>query len=119
MKLRLRGNSIRLRLSKTEVEALSKNCILTETTLFAPGQSLVWTVESSVGEKSVRTEYGPKGIHFYIPQALARTWADSETVGMYTEGTPRIAVEKDFKCLEERKGEDDQDGYPNPLAAKS
>jgi len=118
MKLRLRGNSIRLRLGKAEVETLAGKGILSETTLFAPGQTLTWTVESSASEKSVRTEYTQAEIHFYIPQAQAEAWATNDTVGLYAKGTTQIAIEKDFKCLEERDEEDDKDAFPNPQAQK-
>lgn len=118
MKLRLRGNSIRLRLSQSEVNSLASEGKLSEETRFAPGQSLIWTVESSVSEKQIRTEYTPSGIRFHIPKDQVESWANSNTVGLYDEGPSRIAIEKDFKCLEARKDEDERDAYPNPSAAK-
>lgn len=118
MKLRLRGNTVRLRLGKAEIETLKTEGVLSEETVFAPGQSLLWTLVSSSSEKHIRTEYNSSGIHFYIPKAQAQAWANGGLVGLYSEGTPRIAIEKDFKCLEERPGEEDRDAFPNPQAAR-
>lgn len=58
----------------------------------------------------------------YVPEDQASTWAGSEQeVGMEhlvrfdgNGNSLRILIEKDFKCLAERPGEDESDNFPNP-----
>jgi hypothetical protein len=59
-------------------------------------------------------------INITIPASLGMAWANSDQVGIEHETlfgngqSLRILVEKDFKCLTERSGEDESDHFPNP-----
>ncbi|MDF2694542.1 MAG: hypothetical protein K0S65_2925 [Labilithrix sp.] len=118
MKLRIRGDSIRLRLSQAEVAALGEGGRVEEATGFGPGHELVYAVFS--GGTTLAATLSGSRIEVAIPSNVARDWATSETVGI--EGvqdagagrTLRILIEKDFACLTTRPHEDDTDAFPNP-----
>lgn len=121
MKLRLRGNSLRLRLTQTEVAALrDTGAWRTSTALSADGGAgLVYVVESSQSSGvEVRLDQNPTGVSVVVswPAAEIRTWADTESVGLYHETSwgLKIAVEKDFRCLDPSREEDESDNFANP-----
>jgi hypothetical protein len=60
-------------------------------------------------------------IEISLPRAEADAWTDSDEVGIAAEqplegGTLSLLIEKDFRCLAPREGEDDGDAFPNPDA---
>ncbi len=120
MKLRIRGNSIRLRLTQAEVQTLADQGRVEDAIAFAAGSRLVYAL--AFGDAlGARLESGRAMlVEVTLPAALAKEWASSSRVGVEGEqpvsgGEPlRILVEKDFACLHPRKGEDDRDAFPNP-----
>jgi hypothetical protein len=123
MKLRIRGNSIRLRLKRGEVESLAAGNKLIEETEF-PGTVFSYSLELSDNEDMVAS-FDDGRIEISMPREIIPEWADTDLVTLYTEqelpgdGKLEILVEKDFTCLEpghHRNCEDDQDTYPHPSA---
>ena len=57
MKLRLQGNSVRLRLTRSEVERLRETGLVEESVDFGPGELLAYRLQS-------RLEQGPVGAAF-------------------------------------------------------
>jgi len=122
MKLRIRGNTLRLRLSRGEVNDLAERGEVREAIAFGPtaterlGYAIVASDDATV--TSARLSGG--SVEVFVPRALAREWATNETVGIEAEQaigaglSLQILVEKDFACLTPRKGEDDTDAFPNP-----
>jgi hypothetical protein len=121
MKLRIRGNSIRLRLSQGEVDRFARDGKVEESVKFAPAaRSFTYAIESDDRRESVVAEYADDRLCVYVPGRLAKDWVESEQVGFGSpEGAvgPRIMVEKDFACLTPRAGEDESDMYPHPQNA--
>jgi len=126
MKLRLRGNSVRIRLTQSEVKALDETGSWEEAVVFGPAaaQRLVYRVETaSVSQPSVSmstcgVETVVKAV---LPQQQVAKWANGTDVGIYF-GEPwglKVAVEKDFRCLDEKRDEDESDNFENPNAADS
>jgi hypothetical protein len=128
MKLRIRGNSIRLRLTQAEVAALAEHGHVDESVSFVGGQMLIYAlVCSDVGSRPrstlTTTNFGAR-IEITVSADDVRKWAASqETVALEssevltTGDALRILVEKDFACLTERPHEDDADAFPNPKAS--
>jgi hypothetical protein len=60
-----------------------------------------------------------------VPGSLGLNWAVTEEVGVYGEqtlptgGTLIMAVEKDFRCLDPRRDEDESDNFDNPLEGQT
>jgi len=57
-----------------------------------------------------------------VPEQWVKAWADSEEVSIHAfiaceNGHElEVLIEKDFKCLIPREGEDSEDQFPNPAA---
>ncbi len=121
MKIRIQGNSIRLRLSQSEVQAFAETGRVKDHIQFgtAPEESLVYVLERS-NIKQLGASYAANQIKVFVPSETGNAWTSSDQVGMDGEmdlgggSTLRILVEKDFKCLTERTGEDESDNFPNP-----
>jgi hypothetical protein len=115
MKLRFHDNSLRLRLSQSEVARLRDAGRVEDTVTFAPGQALVYSIERGAAP-AVTAAFENGRIRVTVPEAAAREWTDSDHVSV--EGstpTLHILIEKDFQCLH-RSSEEDRDAFPNPLA---
>jgi hypothetical protein len=126
MKLRLKSNSIRLRLNQTEVHSFLRTGELVERIQF-PGSTpafLVYGVRTSREPAAMTARFEDGTIMVTIPETDAGAWANhDERVGLYYEqegeggGPLRIMIEKDFQCIDGPPEEVDPAGYPNPLAA--
>jgi hypothetical protein len=118
MKLRIKGNSLRLRLSKTEVEKLAVAKYLEERTLFGRNTFGYALKVKDDGDK-LSADFDGGKITVFIPAIFVSDWAVNEVVGfdatIEVSGAASlyILVEKDFKCLDEVT-EDQSDNYENP-----
>ncbi|HLW76617.1 MAG TPA: hypothetical protein VKS01_06515, partial [Bryobacteraceae bacterium] len=94
MKLRLNGNSLRLRLSQADVARLADRGRVEETVEFA-GLPLIYSIES-VGTSALAATFESNCIRVTIPAADASRWIASDQTGIENRNTsPRILVEKD------------------------
>lgn len=118
MKLRIKGNSLRLRLSKTEVEKLAVAKYLEERTLF--GRNIFgYALQVKDAGDELSADFDGSKITVFIPEIFIKDWAVNDVVGF--NATKQVSdaeslyilVEKDFKCLDEAT-EDQQDNYENP-----
>ena len=121
MKLRIRENTIRLRLTKSEVETFkdsgSINCSLD----FGLKQ-LHYSLRRSRVEQA-QASYFDDQIAIFLPEAIANHWTDTDevsiqdTIEIKHDVRLQILIEKDFQCLTHRGTEDD-DTFPNPNAVE-
>lgn len=122
MKLRVKGNSLRLRLTQGEVARFAKTGLVEETVDFGFGQRFIYALSSSAGNhETARAVFKNNGITVYVPKTKADEWTRTNQVGIRAEqslndgNALQISVEKDFVCLEKRAdGEDESDAYPHP-----
>lgn len=120
MKIRIRDNSIRLRLTRGEVENIRENGVVRSTTGFPGGRYLRYALESSPACVNPAAFYSDNEIRVCLPEKTVLTWATTEQVSIEGEHTLddgdrlSILVEKDFACLAPRPGEDESDMFPNP-----
>lgn len=122
MKLRLRGDSLRLRLTQSEVQALSERGLVEETTSFGPGAgAFTYAVAADLpagAPLAARFEPARGRMEVHAAPDLVRAWASGNDVGFEGQVGPlRVLVEKDFACLKDRPHEDDADAFPNPNAS--
>jgi len=117
MKLRIKGNSLRLRVTQSDVSQLMKDGRVEETIQFAPVSDARLTYALIVRDAvcDLQLEYRDQTVTVILSPAAARRWAESEDVGVYAEGTVGLMVEKDFACLD-RNDSQDADAFPNPKA---
>ncbi len=122
MKLRIRSNSIRLRLLRTEVEQFAKAGQISEEIRFEAGGSgyLRYSLVTSPVAESMSARFRGNEISLVVPVAIAKNWTSSDEVGIESEqpigsdGSLKILVEKDFECIDRPDDPDRADAYPNP-----
>lgn len=120
MKLRLRDDSLRLRLNRNEVAGLNETGLAESRTALSPGSALVYRVRLSPRATQPEVFFEQGVIAIDIPELAGRLWATSEEVGIYatTAWGLRIAIEKDFRCLDAgARDEDESNAYDHPGAA--
>ncbi|MCB0700475.1 MAG: hypothetical protein KDC11_11525 [Chitinophagaceae bacterium] len=121
MKIRIRGNSVRLRLTKTEVEAFGKDGYIDEKTGF--GDAVLTYALQTTEHCDMTADFKDGKITMYLPDTKAKEWVESQKVGFDAnmdlgDGNELyLLLEKDYKCLDDT-GEDQSDNYENPLAAQ-
>ena len=121
MKIRIKGDSLRLRISRSEVARLLAGDCLEETIHFAPEACAKFTYalqqESKVGMPTVR--YTENRVAVVIPADQANKWGVTDQVGIAEDislgdlGSLELLIEKDFACLD-RSDEDNHDTFANP-----
>jgi hypothetical protein len=120
VKLRILDNSIRLRLTQSEVATLCRDGIVTARTVFPGDHALAYVVESSPASVAPAAFFSNHVITVRLPETTVLPWAASELVsidgeqGLDDGSVLRILVEKDFACLAPRAGEDESDMFPHP-----
>ena len=116
MTIRIKGNAIRYRLTKTDIAHFSANGYLDESVDFGT-QVLTYAIEKNqLHNLSVLFESNK--ITLFMPETLADEWTLTNRVGFETtDNSLFLLVEKDFKCLD-NVAEDQSDHYLNPLAVK-
>jgi hypothetical protein len=123
MKIRIKGNSLRIRLSQSEITDFGSLGSITDTISFSPvpGNSLRYSIVAA-GKQKIGAQFKGNHIKILIPEALAKEWVESNRVSLSeskkigNDETLSILIEKDFQCLHKRPGEDEMDNFPNPLA---
>src|SRR6185295_3106841 len=98
MKLRIKGNSIRLRLLRSEVAALMEKGFISEETRVTPGPAGTFYYGLVASDEAAAKFEGDR-IMIILPKPLALEWAQGDDVGIEAaqEGL-NILVEKDFAC---------------------
>jgi hypothetical protein len=116
MKLRIKSNSLRYRLTRSDVDTLSREGYLEEQINF-PGTPLIYAIQSTDGQE-LTSSYIDNKITMCIARKMILELVDTDRVGFKNNnGGLELIVEKDFTCLDE-VDEDQSDNYPNPLAKK-
>jgi hypothetical protein len=116
MKIRIKGNSLRYRLTRTDVERFTTDGYLEEQTDFGD-TVLIYALQSSEGDE-LTAAFNNNKITLFMPQTMASEWVLSDKVGFENNKSGfYLLIEKDFKCLD-NVAEDQSDNYPNPLLEK-
>jgi hypothetical protein len=119
MKLRMKGDSLRLRLTRGEVQQLAEAGRVEERVHISPRGVLVYRVQRAPGAAALGATFENGVIEIQVPEGVAREWCASELVtldAVQRDGAAdlRIVVEKDFACLAPRSDEDETDNFPHP-----
>lgn len=122
MKIRMKGNSLRLRVARSELARLLKDGRIRETIRFdaSPEASFTWSLEAGKAEDaSTAVRYSPGHVAVVVAPAAMRLWQQDEQVGIYArvdaggEEPLEVIVEKDFACLD-GSDSDNKDTFENP-----
>lgn len=123
MKLRIRENTIRLRLKRSEVDQIASGQSIVEQTQF-PHSVLTYRLDVSDGGPC-SANFENDSLTIRLPISDVRRWAGSNEVSIVSEqqtgdsGVLSLLIEKDFQCLapgHHRPDEDDSDTFPHPKA---
>lgn len=122
MKIRIKGNSIRYRLTKSEVETLAETGYYREETEF-PHQTFAYAIKADADTPELYADFSADTITMYFNRDKSVAWAKNDVVGFSSEiktsngSTLSLLLEKDFVCMD-NTAEDQSDNYPNPKLAK-
>lgn len=119
MKLRIKGSSLRLRLTQGEVKRLENDGEVAEQVQFGGGAQLVYRLRTSTTGAVISADYRDNVIDIRIPRDAALTWSNTDQVTLshsepVSDGELRVVIEKDWNCLAPRSEEDESDNFPHP-----
>ncbi|HEV8018073.1 MAG TPA: hypothetical protein VGP32_05885 [Steroidobacteraceae bacterium] len=119
MKLRIKGATLRLRLTQGEIRALEAHSVVEERVPFAAGVDLVYRLKSDAAAREISAHFREGVVEVRVPADTARQWCSTELVTLAHEqplpqGVLRITLEKDYACLAPRSDEDESDNFPHP-----
>jgi hypothetical protein len=114
MKLRIRGHSLRLRVTRPELERLASEGKVIESLPFPAGAELRYELSVDAAATALSATYRDNLISVRIPIADFRQWQREDQVSLRAAGGLTILVEKDFACLTTREGEDDSEAFTDP-----
>lgn len=124
MKIRMRGNSIRLRLGRSEVEALCRGGQVEDRVEFGPLASDALVYEIRTGDlPDVIASFEGGRITVVVPGTAAVEWAGGE--GLSLSGSQplgggenlSILIEKDLACKSSDRAGGEPDAFPDPADA--
>ncbi len=122
MKIRIRDNSIRLRLTRSEVERFGKDKYIKGITEFGDAVfTYAMCIDGAVTE--ISADLTDNKITMHIPASIAETFLATDAVGFQNEQLLAngkklfLLFEKDFKCMDDEVLGDQSDNYENPSVA--
>jgi hypothetical protein len=119
MKLRIRNNSLRIRLNRNEVAELAQGKLLKESVAFPGGSTFSYRLSTAADGLTTATFLNGT-LDLAVPQHNVRDWSDSDEIGLYYKldaASPLdIAIEKDLECLDAPDEERDPFAYPRKAA---
>jgi len=123
MKLRIKGNTLRLRLLRSEVDRLARAGVVSDEIRFGvdTDQALKYSIAASDGVDVVTVQFSDNQILILIPESISLDWTTTERVSIESvqdvgcDTELSILIEKDFECVDRPDDPDRADAYPNPL----
>jgi len=122
MKLRVKGNTLRLRLLRSEVERLAHAGVVSDEIRFGvdTDQALKYSAAVTDGVDVVTAQFNDNQILIMIPESDALDWTTTDRVGIEARQEVgnntelSILIEKDFECTARPDDPDKADAFPNP-----
>lgn len=115
MKLRILGDSLRLRLSKSDVTTFAQTGRVEEVTHFGGEARMTYALEHAESIEALQAAFDGSEITVRMPSSMARGWADTDEITLQgAHDGLSLLIEKDFKCAIPRPGEEDYDGFEHP-----
>ncbi|MEM1439157.1 MAG: hypothetical protein AAF545_12005 [Pseudomonadota bacterium] len=123
MKLRIRNDSLRLRLGQAEVSRIAEGDAVEGCMHLPDGTEFRYRLEGA--NDTVADVVGDGwGLTVRVAADALGDWArgDSVSLSLQCAGTSArldVLIEKDFACLTARDGNDDADSFPHPDAGNA
>jgi hypothetical protein len=123
VKLRIKGATLRLRLTQGEIRALHEAGQVEELVPFGPSVSLIYRLRKDRTAREIGASYRGNVVEIQVPATMADEWCVNQQVTLAQVQSVggadlNITLEKDFACLAPRAGEDDSDNFPHPDAQR-
>ncbi|MBC7418085.1 MAG: hypothetical protein H7325_08030 [Pedobacter sp.] len=118
MKIRIKGNSIRLRLTKTDVQNLKELGKLEEKTIFSETEVFKYSLEIDESNIGISAKFDQNKISIFLSKKNVKTLTETDEItvqGNQKNGTANglfLLIEKDLECLDSTT-EDQSDMYKN------
>ena len=122
MKIRIKGNTIRIRLSKSEVDRFAVNHRIEDHTEFGDTK-FSYALVSGPQYAQMGADFKDGIITMFLTEKQAEEWTKTTLIGLENDmpiGNGKnlyVLLEKDFKCIDETH-EDQTDKFDHPLAVK-
>ena len=125
MKLRIKGDSLRLRVTRSELARLLIGERIEDSIHFSsvPDVHLSYALRSAEQSIPISIECVPQAVVVLISKEQLRLWSNDAEVGIYSSielGRGRslqVLIEKDFACLD-HSDDENVDTFANPNAAE-
>jgi len=121
MKIRIKNNSIRLRLTRPEVERFDKEKYIEGRTAFADSV-FIYAMRCDDTAEEISADLANNMITLHVPLLIAKEFVNTDIVGFQHEQVFKngeklfLLFEKDFKCIDAEVLEDQSENYENPSA---
>lgn len=123
MKLRIKGDALRLRVSRSELDRFLRGERIEETIHFSSDldAKLTYSLENAADGASTGVRYRPGQVVVMLAKDQVETWSEPSQVGIYTSlqigptVSLELVIEKDYACLD-RDDRDNADTFDNPHA---
>ena len=119
MKLRIKGDSLRLRLTQGEMRTLAERGAVEDRISFPGGAALTYRLRVNDDSSEISASYKMNLIDILISRPHAERWYGTDLVSLSASqpiagGELHLVLEKDWACLAPREGEDESDNFPHP-----
>jgi len=120
MKLRIKGNSVRLRLGQSEVHRVVTEGALEEITEFGPEPAQRFRYVLRASEKpGVSASFADQRMIVRVSQDTLRQWSATDQVSIQAiqrigDSELMILIEKDFECTEPRSAQSQEVAFSRP-----
>jgi hypothetical protein len=112
MKIRIKDNTVRFRLTQSEVAKLGEDGIILSFTEFVD-RPFIYAIERTE-EAELSAVFIENRIVLKMPALMITEWISTDRVGFEGQtGKIKLLIEKDFVCIDNTL-EDQSDNYPNP-----
>ena len=127
MKLRIKGNSLRIRVGRSEFERLLSHGRIEDSIQFTPASDVSFTYAlevSDTGDPLTQVRYSPCQVAVTLTLKQVDLWSHEAEVGIRAQvpigngNSLEVLVEKDFACLD-RGEEENTDTFANPHAGNN
>ncbi|MFD0751819.1 DUF7009 family protein [Mucilaginibacter calamicampi] len=116
MKIRIKGNSLRFRLTRSDIATLGSGSAIKEQTEFL-SKAFGYQIIPFDGE-IMNADFDGDNLVLQMPKLMIDELAHTDKVGFSAiSGAVTVLLEKDFTCLD-NVDEDQSDNFPNPLLKK-
>lgn len=112
MKIRIKDNTVRFRLTQSEVAKLGEDGIISSFTEFVD-RPFIYAIERTE-DTELSATFIENRMVLKMPATMIAEWISTDRVGFEGQtGKIKLLIEKDFVCIDNTL-EDQSDNYPNP-----